>query len=265
LGSVGFSCLLFACILNTTFEKPRLEISKQETAINIQTTFLQALSAGHKRLITDLLWVQTLLESDMEHYKGKDLNNWLFIRFNTISVLDPKFYENYLYGGQFLNVVKDDLEGAKIMYEKGIKQFPEDYNLNFQAGFLYYFEAGEFKRGLELLSKVENHPKSPRYLSSIINKLRLEVTGDLEAVFSLVFLNWQATKDSYLKDRIKLELYAIRAEIDLKCLNSNGSNCRRLDLDGVPYPYSNGKFNAAKEFRPFRIKTKVDLKNKESQ
>jgi hypothetical protein len=252
----GIIALLCACYLNTTFQKPRLDLSKQDTAINIQTTFLQALSAGHKRLITDLLWVQTLLESDMEHYKGKDLNNWLYIRFNTISVLDPMFYQNYLYGGQFLNVVKDDLEGAKLIYEKGLTKYPDDYDLNFQAGFLYYFEAKEFQRGYELLSQIQNHSRAPRHLSSIVNKLRYHSTGDLESVFPFVYHNWENTKDSYLKNRLRDELYAIRAEIDLTCLNSKKENCRMTDLDGKPYIQKNGEYKASKEFKPFRLRFK---------
>lgn len=260
LSFLGLACFISACLLNTNFRRPVLEISKQETAINVQTVFLQALSAGHKRLITDLLWIQTLLESDLEHYKKKDLNNWLFLRFNTISVLDPRFYENYLYGGQFLNVVKDDLEGAKIIYEKGIGQFPNDYRLLYQTGFLYYFEAGELERGLELLSKIERHPQAPVYLPSIINKLRFQVTGDLEAVYQLVYLNWIGTKDKYLKEKIEKDLYAIRAEIDLKCLNSHQSSCNHKDLHGTPYHFDGTTYSATQNFKPFRIKTRQDRK-----
>jgi hypothetical protein len=245
--------LIAACYLNLHNNKPNLVISKQDTAININTKFLMLLSAGHKRLITDLIWTQTLIESDIEHYKKKDLNSWLFLRFNTISALDPKFYQNYLYGGQFLGIVKDDIEGAKIIYQKGLEQYPDDYQLNFQAGFLYYFEAGDFKNGLKYLSRVESNPKAPMYLKSITNKLRLQVDGDLENIFALVLLNYQTAKDDFFKQRLRNDLFNIKTEIDLKCLNGPGNNCSNTDLDGNRYVQQNGLYKSLKPFKPFRI------------
>jgi len=253
---VAIIFLLAACYLNLHNSKPTLVISKQDTAININTKFLMLLSAGHKRLITDLLWTQTLIESDIEHYKKKDLNSWLFLRFNTISELDPKFYQNYLYGGQFLGIIKDDIEGAKIIYTKGLKHYPEDYQLNFQAGFLYYFEAGDFKNGLKYLSRVENDPKAPVFLRSITNKLRFHVEGDLDNIFELVLLNYQSAQDEMFKQRLQKDLYSIRAEIDLNCLNGKKINCRYKDLDGDAYLSKDGHFESSKPFTPFRIHSK---------
>lgn len=245
-----------ACYLNFQNKKPNIVVSKQDTAININTQFLMIMSAGHKRLITDLLWIQTLLESDIEQYQHKDLNDWLFLRFNTISVLDPKFYQNYLYGGQFLGIVKDDLEGAKIIYDKGLQQYPDDYQLNFQAGFLYYFEMGDFKNGLKYLSRVESNANAPKYLRSITNKLRFQVDGDLEKIFQLVLINFQTTQDRMLKDRLQNDLYNIRTEIDVKCLNARGKNCNLTDLEGNAYILKDGVYTSVKPFTPFRIHTR---------
>jgi hypothetical protein len=197
------------------------------------------------------------MESDTDHYKKRDLNNWLFLRFNTISILDPKLYQNYLYGGQFLNIVKDDLEGAKLLYDKGLHYFPNDYDLNFQTGFLYYFEIGDSKNGLKYLSRVEQHPKAPLFLRSITNKLRFEVGGDREEIFKLVLINYQITKDPMLKARLKNDLYSIRAEIDLICLNSQGKNCHTRDIDGSPYLLEGGIYKTSKPFKPYRIKSRI--------
>ena len=251
--AVAIFVLIAACYLNLHNNKPNLVISKQDTAININTKFLILLSAGHKRLITDLIWTQTLIESDIEHYKKKDLNSWLFLRFNTISELDPKFYQNYLYGGQFLGIVKDDIEGAKIIYQKGLEQYPDDYQLNFQAGFLYYFETGDFKNGLKYLSRVESNPRAPIYLRSITNKLRLQVDGNLENIFALVLLNYQSAKDELFKKRLRKDLFNIKTEIDLKCLNAHKNDCSNTDLDGDSYIQEHGIYKSSKPFRPFRI------------
>ena len=249
----GFTFLVIAGVLNTKITKPTLILSKQETALNFDKDLLTFLSAGNKRLITDLLWIQTLLESDVEHYKKKDLNNWLFLRFNTIAHLDPKFYSNYLFGGQFLAIIKDDLEGANVIYDKGLSIFPEDYSLNYHAGFLNYFEKGDFEKGLLYLDKIKNHPRAPLFLISIVNKLRVSTGMDLTEVFQLVKHNYETTKDDHLKKRIESDLYAIKAEIDLECLNQQRRNCEQRDLYGVPYVKKNNIYTTSKEFKPFRI------------
>jgi hypothetical protein len=250
----GLFFILIAGVLNFKLQKPILTLSKQDTALNFDNNLLVFFSAGNKRLITDLIWVQTLIESDNEHYKSRDLNNWLYLRFNTISHLDPRFYENYLYGGQFLAIIKDDLEGANLIYEKGLKYYPNDYLLNYHAGFLNYFEKGDFKQGLKYLEKIGDHPKAPIYIKSIINKIKASLGTDLKEVFQLVLYNYQTTKDTTLKKRLHSDLYALKAEIDLFCLNNNSKNCSKLDFNNVPYQFSEGAYKSFYRFEPYRIK-----------
>lgn len=258
---LGFSLLILAGILNSYISKPIIELSKQETALNFNKNLLIYGSAGNKRLLTDLLWVQTLIESDLEHYKKRDLNSWLFLRFNTIATLDPRFYENYLFGGQFLAIVKDDLEGAEYIYDKGLKEFPDDYRLTYNAGFLNYFEMGNFEKGLKLLEKVMNHPSSPFFIKSIIHKLKVATGTKLEEVFGLVLHNYENTTDENLKKKLKADLYAIKAEIDLKCLNYSKERCELIDLEGSPYVKKGEKYYSARKFRPFRINKRGETKS----
>lgn len=259
----GLGLFFTACFINKQNNPPLINLTKQETALNINKNLLLFINAGNKRLFTDLLWVQTLMESDIEHYKKKDLNNWLFLRFNTISVLDPEFYENYAYGGQFLAIVKDDLEGAAIIYDKGLQHYPNDYVLNYNAGFLNYYEMDNYSKGLTYLEKIVNNPKAPVFMQSIINKLKLSTGIDLKEVFALVLHNYNSTKDEALKNRLERDLYAIKAEIDLVCLNNKKENCSRSDFEGKPYIYKDGLYYSQKEFLKYRIsKRNLDSNNR---
>ena len=125
----------------------------------------------------------------------------------------------------------------------------------------HYFEKGDFKRALFYLEKIQHHEKAPPFLNSIINKLKLGIGTDLEAIFTLVKSNFDSAKDQYIKDRLAKDLYAIRAEIDLDCLNKVKRDCRTHDLDGTPYLLKAGKYSSQKEFFPFAIKIKDGVKN----
>ncbi len=249
----GLILLILAWTININVEKPLIQLQKQDTALNINKNLLIFSSAGNKRLITNLLWIQTLIESDLKHYSNRDLNNWLYLRFNTISVLDPYFYENYLYGGQFLAIIKDDLEGANDIYQKGLNLYPDDYLLNYNAAFLNYFEMGNNEKGIKYLSKIVDHPRAPVFLRSILNKLMLSEGTDLETIYNLVLHNYETTRDENLKNKLKSDLYSIRVEIDLTCLNNQKTNCQFRDPDGNNYIRKGDKYFPNKEMRPFRI------------
>jgi len=246
--------LLTAGINHHRNRKPSLVVSKQDTALNVNKDLLIFLSAGNKRLFSDLVWVQTLLESDLDQYSGRDLNNWLFLRFITVQALDPYFYENYLYGGQFLAIIKDDLEGANVLYTKGVEFYPNDYDLNFHAGFMNYYEKGDLKTALKFFSRIENHPRLPIFMRSIINKLKYGLSNDLEATFKLVLFNYESSKDKTLKERLLNDLYAIRAEIDLACLNQGKKECNYKDIFGKAYIKKKDIYLAPREFLKYGVK-----------
>ena len=253
-GFIVLFVLLFA--LKDSSKAPKLEISMEDRATNYSSTFLKFTSLGNYRMISSLLWTHTLLFSDYEHYKGNDLNSWMYLRFKAISDLDPKMYENYYWGGQYLSIVKDDVFGAEEIYNLGLKQFPEDLWLNYLSGFNYIYEIGDKEKGIERFLTIKDHPKLMKtipILPSITAKL-LRDSDDLESIFLMVRSAWEKAPDENMKKRYWNSLYAIRAEIDLKCLNENRTNCRKKDIAGNPYVLNNGQYKALREWKKFQTK-----------
>ena len=53
-------------------------------------------------------------------------------------------------------------------------------------------------------------------------------------------------------------LYALKSEIDLKCLNSQGSNCDKVDFDGNYYLLApNGIYYASKKWKNSRLSSRL--------
>jgi hypothetical protein len=256
-----FIILLFIILcgtININLKKPELVVSKQESALNINNNLLLFFSAGQKRLLSDLLWITTLLESDLEHYKKRDLNSWLYLRFNSIISLDPKFLEAYQFGGQYLSIVKDDLIGGEQIYLKGLSYYPEDYSLNFNLGFLYAMEMKKFDLAIPYFEKVQFHHKAPRFLPSIVSKLKYKTDNSLEFAYQLNLELFNNAKDETVKNVYLHNLYSIKAEIDLDCLNNNKKNCSTIDQLGKPYIFQNNKWSAQQKYRKFDLFFKED-------
>jgi hypothetical protein len=248
------SSLFFGNFLKNYKEKPALIISKQDSAINFDSDIAIFFSMGQRRLISDLLWVATLIESDLQHYKNNDLNSWMYLRFKDMTDYDPLFYQAYLFGGKYLNIVKDDLLGSHEIFKKSEKFYKEDYELNFNAGFLYAFELNWSDLAISRYSRILENPKAPPYIKSIILKLKRKQGIQLPDLYDLLVEMHNNEKDAYLKEKLLTEIYAIKAEIDLSCLNNNQLNCNTRDLDNNFYILnSNGVYSAPKKFKKFKI------------
>lgn len=258
--ALAFMLFLAAFRISSNLNKPYIVISKQDETWNLNDEMIQKFNLGFKRLESSFLWILTILESDVDHYKKRDLNSWMFRRFNSISTLEPLFYENYTFGGLYLSIVKDDLSGASIIYDKGLKYYGDDFTLLRDAGFHFYFEVEDYKKAYEIYSKLKNHPKaSPIIISSLA---RLEKSqGNPEAAFNLLInkYNQIPDKDSFLAQKIKGHLYALKAELDLGCLNSSGENnqkCSLKDFNGDYYIKKNDTYQAISPWEPLKIKRK---------
>lgn len=255
-----FYVLIVVLILSSAYsvsrknEKPAIFVSNQQSIININENFWLYLNLGQKRLISSLYWIATILDSDVDHYKNRDLNSWMFIRFNTISLIDPKFYENYSFGGPYLSIIKDDLNGADIIYSKGLINYPDDYSILLNSGFHYYFEQRNPAKAYPIWTKLKNLKKTPQYVISAIARIESE-RGNLNDSF-LILKEYQSRfpKNSLIWNKVNEQLYSVKAEIDLECLNKKLENCSTTDWDGTPYVLLNGVFKASKKWILYRPK-----------
>jgi hypothetical protein len=249
--------LVISLLISNNIKRPTLYITKQDGTLNVNTQLIQFFNMGQKRLISSLLWIATILESDQDHYKNKDLNSWMFLRFKSISDLEPLFYENYIFGGTYLSIIKDDLPGATYIYERGIKAYPNDYDLLKNAAFHFHFEVGDHKKSYKLYLQLKSHPRITPLMLSTLARLESQF-GSLQVAQQLLQGQYDriADKDSYIAKKIETHLYSIKAEIDLDCLNANRAQCDLYDLDKNKYVFNGKEFLAVKQWVPFRPKLK---------
>jgi hypothetical protein len=240
--------------LNNKNEKPYFFISKQDSSINFKDEIFVRFNLGLKRFSSSLLWISTILESDIDHYKEKNLNSWMFLRFNSISKLDPLFYENYAFGAPYLSIVKDDLEGASLIYKKGLALFPNDYQLLKDASFHFYFEMKDLDMSYDLYNRLKKFPNLSPVTMGTLSRLEANRGNLHEALLMLTDMQKKYPTDTAVGNKVYEFRYSIKAEIDLECLNTHPNQCERSDLDNTPYIKTASGFKAQKEWTPYRPK-----------
>ncbi len=254
--ALAIGAILFNNFTTSGLRRPKLNVEFQVMASNFRPVFVGLFSMGHKKFFSSLLWIKTMIDSDITHYVGNDLQSWMYLRFNTITELNPKFYDAYVYGGLYLSVIKDDDLGAQQIYLKGLGHFPDDIDLNFQYGFHAYKELEDVPEAIKHFERVLNSPKGEKryayFLPSLVSKLKAN-GQDLEGAYTIMLKTYEMQEEGgELRKRLGKGLYSLKAEIDLKCLNGGSKECSRTDFFGDPYIYASGRYMAKHPWKPFR-------------
>jgi len=251
---ICFVFLLIAYLIASKISRPPIVVSKQDSTLNVSSKLTQYFHMGQKRLISSSIWIATILESDLEHYKQKDMNSWMFLRFKSISELEPRFYENYRVGAVYLSIVKDDLIGASYIYDKGLAEFPTDYVLLKNAAFHNEFELGNQERSHEIYNQLIKHPEVDPLTLSVALRSQSQF-GSKQIAFDLLWDQFKRLPKDYsvLRQKMQQNLYDLKAEIDLECLNEKKSSCSKLDFYNESYIFDGNTYRAKSPWTPFRL------------
>ena len=259
------SIFIFFNILNEKIKKPVIHISKQDSAYLLKQGPYLNLIPFPKSLLSSLIWINTLLESDLQKHYQADENSWIYYRFMTMAQMEPFFYENYFIGGKYLSIIKDDVWGADHLYTKGLRIYKHDFWLLINSGFNKYFELGEIKKAIKLYERANILPERVKHfpiMPSLLAKLKREDGLGLEDIYKLIQTAYQKEQVPVLKERYKEALYSLKAEKDLRCLNIKAINCDRFDFFGNPYIRQNGQFKAERKWKKFELSDRAKKKGR---
>lgn len=159
---------IIAIILTTRFQQANPGIKPKLYPVKEMGKF----HFGFSNLMGDLLWLRVIqnidyCESDGSKAVNKGTNidsilgaelvpsrcnkGWVFQMVDVITDLAPRFKRVYRVSSELLSVAVDDREGARLIFEKGLKEFPNYWELAYSASYHYLFEYQNPQRAAELL------------------------------------------------------------------------------------------------------------------
>ena len=95
---------------------------------------------------------------------------WVYRMLDAVTELAPEFKVPYTVGAISLSVLIDDYEGASALFEKGFKQFPNNWEILYRGAYHYLFDRKDFKRAAELLNKA-GKAGAPSWVQSLAASL----------------------------------------------------------------------------------------------
>lgn len=196
---------------------------------------LQYFHFGHKNAMADLFWISTI--QNIDYCENEDQaptynpgvgvdaalsavlkpsrcdRGWVFQMMDFVTDLAPRFEAVYEIGGVVLSVVVDDREGAKIIFDKGLVQFPNNWVLNYRAAYHYLIELQKPGRAAELLMGAYQNG-GPDYLPTLASRLYSKV-GRATLGYTTLKTFVESSPDSPMIERAKIRLKELEKDLNI--------------------------------------------------
>ena len=145
---------------------------------------IQYFTFGYNDIYADLLWVRYIQNSDfcsythgIPTYDGKTKfschKGWAYHMANAITELAPRFKRPYITSSVIMGIIMGDKEGARLILDKAVKRFPDDWDVFFHAGHHYLLELNQPLVAADLLLNAAKKG-GPYWLYSLSVKLYSE-------------------------------------------------------------------------------------------
>jgi tetratricopeptide (TPR) repeat protein len=202
-------------------------------------------SLGFDGLAACLYWTRTVQYFGHRHHDLERTYNELAPLLEITTALDPKMFPAYQFGASFLAPMPPNGAGeperAIQLMEYGIQHNPDNWQLYYNLGFVYYTELKDYKKAGEVFTRGSEIPGAHPFMKLLAAQMA-EHAGD----FTTARLLWSATFESSSEHNIKQNaiehLRSIQVDEDVTNLQAGvtrfGERTGRL-------PYSMGELASA--------------------
>jgi len=164
---------------------------EEKKYLNPPPEYIEYFHFGFRDTMADSLWLRWIQDSDVcqtylkpvvyekiesptgnPRYKVCD-TSWSYKMLDATTLLAPKFLMPYVAGASTLAVIVEDYEGATKLYERGLKEYPNDWTLLYRASYHYQFDLADKAKAAELLARAGDNG-GPYWLKSLAARLQTE-------------------------------------------------------------------------------------------
>ncbi len=227
-GTVSIAILiapvLFAALvpLQSRIDARASAIEPQKTELLFQSgKLLKKLSLGYDALLADIYWTRVVQYYGAELDAKKSHFELLEPLLNLATTLDPRLLVAYKFGAIMLSepspvgAGRPDL--AVNLVRRGVAANPDDYWLQADLGFLYYWHLKDYQQAAQVYLDGSKVPGAPVWLKWMA--ARVAEQGGARETSRLIWGQvYESTQDRYIRETAERHLEALRAQEDLEQL-----------------------------------------------
>jgi len=224
-----FFCLAFG--LTVAFFQPAFQKKSDPPFYFAPSSDIKYFALGFQELYADILWMRLLQNIDFcNSAKGQPIydgtkkysckEGWSYKMTDAITELAPRFLAPYKIAGSIMSVIMGDKMGAKKIYDKALKNFPDNWQIHFSVAYHYLIEMERDEEAIPILIKTADLG-GPFWLYALAAKSYRKLGRLLlaqEILKTAIKNNRSSEYRQAFKDRLK------EVEEDLEKLKAESSN-----------------------------------------
>jgi hypothetical protein len=180
--------------------------------------YLRPMSLGWQNALADILWFRAISYFG-EHFRSDRTYPWLAQMCDLVTDLDPRAEHVYRFAGFVLPWEANQADAGIRLLEKGARQFPDSWVLEYFVGFDYYLFKNDYPKALEHLRRAAQLPGVHPSVTALIAVLAAEHYGPETTVAFLSELEHDVDSQE-LREVVRENLQEARMAGDLQRLNA---------------------------------------------
>jgi hypothetical protein len=257
--------LLFAAIagVQTRIDSERGSLSRQNDDLLLRSpSAIQKMSLGYDSLLADIYWTRAVQYYGARFTTKGATFPLLWPLLDITTTLDPHLLIAYRFGAVFLSesgtagAGRPDL--AVELVKRGIAANPDEWRLNMDLGFLYYWRLKEYPSSASAYLDGSNKPNAPPWMKVMAARVA-QKGGSLETSRMIWSEIYESNKNPKVRERALATLRGLKAAEDENALDQLADEYQKrfgrypasvgelrsagllaampLDPDGYPYVF----------------------------
>jgi hypothetical protein len=217
--------VLFAAItllqMRVDAKAPTVEQQEEELLLRSPSA-IKKMSLGYDALLADVYWTRVVQYYGTRVGTPEATFELLWPLLDITTTLDPKLVVAYRFGAIFLSepgiagAGRSDL--AVRLVKRGIAANPDNWRLNSDLGFLYYWRLKDYPDSAAAYLEGSKNPQAPPWLKMMAARVS-EKGGSLETSAILWSELRDSTQDPAVRERANQMLRGLKAQEDLAQLD----------------------------------------------
>jgi hypothetical protein len=216
--------------LQTRIDAQTQTIAQQREELLLRSgPMLKKLSLGYDSLLADIYWTRAV------QYYGNGVGNpsekfdllWPLLDITT--TLDPKLIIAYRFGSIFLSEPAAGANRADLAVElvkRGVAANPEDWHLDSDLGFLYYWYLKDYEKASAAYLEASKKPDAPVLMKMMAAEVAAK--GDSFSTSRAIWIEiFDTAQNSDVKKNAFQHLQSLQAQQDLLALDKYAEDYRK--------------------------------------
>ena len=214
-------CLAASVLTLRQIDQSRSNATLDEVLFLNSPRFVKRMSLGYNGLAADIYWTRAVQYFGSHHAERARNFDLLAPLLDITTTLDPQLTVAYQFGANFLAPKPPNGAGmphkAVELVEYGIKNNPENWQLYYELGFVYYMDLKDYAGAAQAFSHGSQLPGAHPFMKIIAAQMA-QHAGDSQMARALWMTTYQTSQDKHIRANAISHLRALQVADDVDAL-----------------------------------------------